>query len=43
MEEIYKNLNSPQVQEFEKLLNTEFSKTIAKEGDITDGVITKIT
>ena len=43
MEEIYKDLNSPQIQEFEKLLNKEFSKTTAKEGDITKGIITKIT
>tara|TARA_B100000579_G_scaffold23034_1_gene16254 strand:- start:2044 stop:3768 length:1725 start_codon:yes stop_codon:yes gene_type:complete len=42
MEEIYKNLNSPQVKEFENLLNTEFSKTIAKEGDIVDGTVSKV-
>ena len=42
MEEIYKNSNSLQVKEFENLLNTEFSKTIAKEGDIVDGTISKV-
>ena len=43
MEEIYKNLNSPKSKEFEKLLNTEFSKSQISEGKIADGIITKIT
>ena len=43
MEEIYKDLNSPKSKEFEKLLNTEFSKSQISEGKITDGTITKIT
>ncbi len=32
MEKIYRNTSSPQIKEFEKLLNTEFSKTKAEEG-----------
>jgi len=43
MEEIYKDLNSPKSKEFEKLLNTEFSKSQISEGKIADGTITKIT
>ena len=43
MEEIYKNLSSPKSKEFEKLLNTEFSKSQISEGKIADGTITKIT
>ena len=43
MEEIYKNLSSPKSKEFEKLLNTEFSKSQISEGKIVDGTITKIT
>jgi small subunit ribosomal protein S1 len=43
MEEIYKDLNSPKSKEFEKLLNTEFSKSQIYEGKITDGIVTKIT
>ncbi|MDP6440869.1 MAG: S1 RNA-binding domain-containing protein [Pelagibacteraceae bacterium] len=43
MEEIYKNLSSPKSKEFEKLLNTEFSKSHISEGKIVDGTITKIT
>ena len=43
MEEIYKNLSSPKSKEFEKLLNTEFSKSKISEGKIVDGTITKIT
>jgi len=43
MEEIYKNLNSPKSKEFEKLLNTEFSKSQISEGKIADGTVTKIT
>ena len=43
MEEIYRNLSSPKSKEFEKLLNTEFSKSQISEGKIVDGTITKIT
>ena len=43
MEKIYRNTNSPQIQEFEKLLNTEFSKTKAEEGQIVEGTVTKKT
>ena len=43
MEKIYRNTSSPQIKEFEKLLNTEFSKTKAEEGQVVEGVITKIT
>jgi small subunit ribosomal protein S1 len=43
MEEIYKNLSSPKSKEFEKLLNTEFSKSQISEGKIAEGTITKIT
>ena len=43
MEEIYKDLSSTKSKEFEKLLNTEFSKSQISEGKITDGIITKIT
>ena len=43
MKEIYKNLSSPKSKEFEKLLNTEFSKSQISEGKIADGTITKIT
>jgi len=43
MEEIYKDLSSPKSKEFEKLLNTEFSKSEISEGKIADGTITKIT
>ena len=43
MEEIYKDLNSPKSKEFEKLLNTEFSKSQISEGKIVNGTITKIT
>ena len=43
MEEIYKDLSSPQSKEFEKLLNNEFSKSQISEGKIADGTITKIT
>ena len=43
MEEIYRNTESAASKEFEKLLNTEFSKSSANEGDIVDGKITKIT
>ena len=43
MKEIYKDLSSPKSKEFEKLLNTEFSKSQISEGKIADGTITKIT
>ena len=43
MEEIYKDLSSSKSKEFEKLLNSEFSKSIIKEGEKVDGIITKIT
>ena len=43
MEKIYRNTNSPKIQEFEKLLNKEFSKTKAEEGTIVEGIITKVT
>ena len=43
MEEIYRDLSSQKSKEFEKLLNTEFSKSQVSEGKITDGTITKIT
>ena len=43
MEKIYRNTNFPQIKEFEKLLNTEFSKTKAEEGQIVEGTVTKKT
>ena len=43
MEKIYNDLSSPKSKEFEKLLNTEFSKSQISEGKIADGTITKIT
>ena len=41
--EIYKDLNSPAVQHFEKLLNSQLSKNKIEEGKIIEGKITKIT
>ncbi len=41
--EIYKDLNSPINQEFEKLLNSQLSKNKIEEGKIIEGKITKIT
>ncbi len=41
--EIYKDLNSPANQEFQKLLNSQLSKNKIEEGKIIDGKITKIT
>ena len=42
--EIYKPINSPASKEFEKLLNTEFSKKKnISEGKIIEGTITKVT
>ena len=43
MEKIYRNTSSPQIKEFEKLLNTEFSKTKIEEGQIVEGIVTKKT
>ena len=43
MEEIYKDLDSPKIKEFEKLLNSEFSKSKIAEGKIIEGTVTKIT
>ncbi len=41
--EIYKDLTSPNSKEFEKLLNSKFSKTQIEEGKIIDGKVNKIT
>ena len=41
--EIYKDLNYPENQQFEKLLNSQLSKNKIEEGKIIDGKITKIT
>ena len=41
--EIYKDLNTPENKEFEKLLNSQLSKNKIEEGKIIDGKITKIT
>ncbi len=41
--EIYKDLNSPETQQFQKLLNNQLSKNKIEEGKIIDGKITKIT
>ena len=41
--EIYKDLNSPASQQFEKLLNNQLSKNKIEEGKIIEGKITKIT
>jgi Ribosomal protein S1 len=41
--EIYKDLNAPANQEFEKILNSQLSKNKIEEGKIIDGKITKIT
>ena len=35
--EIYKDLSSPETQEFEKLLNSKLSKIQIEEGKIIDG------
>ena len=43
MEKIYRNTNSPQIKEFEKLLNAEFSKSKAEENQICQGVISRKT
>ena len=41
--EVYKNLNSPESQQFQKLLNNQLSKDKIEEGKIIEGKITKIT
>ena len=41
--EIFKELNTPQSKEFEKLLNNQLSKIQIEEGKIIDGKINKIT
>ena len=41
--EIYKDLNSPVSQQFEKLLNSQLSKVQIEEGKIIEGKINKIT
>ena len=41
--EIYKDLNSPATQQFEKLLNSQLSKNKIEEGKIIEGKVTKIT
>ncbi len=41
--EIYKDLTNPASQEFEKLLNSQLSKTNIEEGKIIEGKINKIT
>ena len=43
MEEIYKDLSSSKNKEFEKLLNSEFSRSTIEEGKIAEGIVTKIT
>ena len=41
--EVYKDLNSPESQQFQKLLNNQLSKDKIEEGKIIEGKITKIT
>ncbi len=41
--EIYKDLTNPASQEFEKLLNSQLSKTNIEEGKVIEGKINKIT
>ena len=41
--EIYKDLSSPASKEFEKLLNSQLSKTKIEEGKVIEGKINKIT
>ena len=41
--EIYKSLDSQASKEFEKLLNSQISKSKIEEGKIIDGKVTKIT
>ena len=40
--EVYKDLNTPKNQQFEKLLNSQLSKNKIEEGTIVEGKITKI-
>ena len=40
--EIYKDLNNPSSKEFEKLLNSQLSKSLIEEGKIIEGTINKI-
>ena len=41
--EIYKDLSSPSAKEFENLLIAQLSKVKIEEGNIIDGIVTKIT
>ena len=41
--QIYKDLNSPKTKEFEKLLNSQSSKSKIEEGKIIDCKVAKIT
>ena len=41
--EIFKDLKSPEIQKFEKLLNSQLSKDKIEEGKIIDGKVTKVT
>ena len=41
--EIYKDLSHPATSEFEKLLNSQFSKAQIEEGKIIEGKVNKIT
>ena len=41
--QIYKELNTPETKEFEKLLNSQLSKSQIEEGKIIEGKINKIT
>ena len=41
--QIYKDLNSPAIKEFEKLLNSQSSENKIEEGKIIDGKVAKIT
>ena len=40
--EIYKDLDNPASKEFEKLLNSQLSKTKIEEGKVIEGKINKI-
>ena len=40
--EIYKDLTNPSSKEFEKLLNSQLSKSKIKEGKIIEGKINKL-
>ena len=40
--EIYKDLSNQQTKEFEKLLNSQLSKTNIEEGKIIEGKINKV-